>query len=55
MRMGTQLPSFALRPHGRVTLVAPEQGAYEVKHLRPVDKGKIKDPRVVVSPEEAGP
>jgi len=29
--------------HGRLTLVAPEQGAGEVKQMRPADQGMIKD------------
>jgi hypothetical protein len=32
-----------LKGHGRLTLVAPEQGASEYKRTKPVDKGMIKD------------
>lgn len=50
-----ELPVVALNPHGRVILVPPEQGGYEVKNLRPVDSRKIKDKQIVVSPEQAKP
>jgi hypothetical protein len=32
-----------MKGHGRLTLVAPEQGTYEVKSLKPLDASKVKD------------
>lgn len=33
--------------HGRLTLVQPEQGAAELKEMKPVDSGMIKDRELV--------
>lgn len=38
-----ELVSGVLKGHGRLTLVQPEQGAYEVKKLKPLDADKVKD------------
>jgi hypothetical protein len=35
--------------HGRLILVAPEQGGYEIKKLKPLDADKIKDSQRVVA------
>jgi hypothetical protein len=40
--------------HGRLTLVMPEQGAGELKQLKPVDKDMIVDHDLVVAGEVAG-
>lgn len=50
-----QSPTFIYGSNGRVVLVAPEQGRYEVQKLRPIDRRKIKDTRIVVPPEPASP
>lgn len=34
--------------HGRLTLMQPEQGAFEVKKLKPLDSDKVKDRSLVV-------
>ena len=38
-----ELATGMMKGHGRLLLVAPEQGAYEVKKLKSLDKDKIKD------------
>jgi len=38
-----------MKGHGRLTLVAPEQGSYEIKKLKPLDSDKIKDSQHVVA------
>lgn len=43
------------RPKGRVVLVAPEQGTYEVQKLRPIDSRKIKNTEMVSPPEPVKP
>lgn len=32
-----------MKGHGRLTAVAPEQGSYEIKKLKPLDQDKVKD------------
>lgn len=32
-----------MKGHGRLVLVAPEQGSYEIKNLKPLDSDKVKD------------
>jgi len=32
-----------MKGHGRVVSVAPDQGAYEIKTLKPLDSDKVKD------------
>lgn len=32
-----------MKGHGRLVSVAPEQGAYEIKNLKPLDSDKVKD------------
>jgi hypothetical protein len=41
--------------HGRVTLVAPEQGAYAVKKIRPIDAKKIKNTQMVIPADQINP
>lgn len=38
-----ELVPGAWKGHGRLTLVQPEQGAYEVKKLKPLDAEMVKD------------
>jgi len=38
-----EIATGMMKGHGRLVLVAPEQGAYEIKKLKPLDKDKIKD------------
>lgn len=38
--------------HGRLVLMAKEQGAYEIKKLKPLSPGKIKDRKRVVVDEQ---
>ena len=40
---------------GRMSLVAPEQGPYEVKKLKPIDADKIVNKQVVVPPDKTEP
>lgn len=32
-----------MKGHGRLVSVAPEQGSYEIKNLKPLDSDKVKD------------
>ncbi|WP_162601167.1 DUF2846 domain-containing protein [Occallatibacter savannae] len=38
-----ELVTGAWKGHGRLTLVQPEQGSYEVKKLKVLDEDKVKD------------
>ena len=38
--------------HGRLVLVQKEQGAYEIKKLKPIDADKIKDNKRVIADEQ---
>jgi hypothetical protein len=42
-----------MKGHGRLVLVAPEQGSYEIKKLKQLDRDKIKDTEHVVATEVA--
>lgn len=35
-----------------LTVIAPEQGSYEIKQMKPIEKGDIKDPSVVSIPSQ---
>lgn len=32
-----------LKGHGRLSLIAPEQGAAEIREMKPADQGMVKD------------
>jgi hypothetical protein len=38
-----ELATGFLKGHGRLVSMAPEQGAYEIKKLKPLDSDKVKD------------
>ena len=38
-----EIAAGMMKGHGRLVVVAPEQGAYEIKKLKPLDRDKIKD------------
>jgi hypothetical protein len=38
-----ELATGFMKGHGRLLAVAPEQGAYELKALKPLDSDKVKD------------
>lgn len=38
-----ELATGFLKGHGRLVSVAPEQGSYEIKNLKPLDADKVKD------------
>ena len=38
-----------MKGHGRLILVAPEQGSYEIKKLKQLDRDKVKDSERVVA------
>lgn len=38
-----ELVTGMLKGHGRLVLMQPEQGAYEIKKLKPLDADKVKD------------
>ncbi len=44
-----EIAAGMMKGHGRMTLVAPEQGSYEIKKLKPLDTDKIKDSQRVVA------
>ena len=44
-----EIAAGMMKGHGRLTLVAPEQGSYEIKKLKPLDAGNIKDNEHVVA------
>jgi Protein of unknown function (DUF2846) len=49
-----EIAAGMMKGHGRLVLVAPEQGAYEIKKLKPLDRDKVKDSeRVTVASLEA--
>ena len=37
-----EIAAGVMKGHGRLILVAPEQGAYEIKNLKPLDRDKVK-------------
>jgi hypothetical protein len=38
-----EIATGLMKGHGRVVSVAPEQGSYEIKNLKPLDSDKVKD------------
>jgi hypothetical protein len=38
-----------MKGHGRLILVAPEQGSYEIKKLKQLDRDKVKDSEHVIA------
>jgi len=44
-----ELVAGALKGHGRLVLVQPEQGAYEIKKLKPLDPDRVKNSELVSS------
>src|SRR5215469_16227805 len=44
-----EIAAGMMKGHGRLRLVAPEQGGYEIKKLKPLDADKIKDGQHVVA------
>jgi hypothetical protein len=44
-----EIAAGMMKGHGRVTLVAAEQGVYEVKKLKPLDADKVKDNQRVIA------
>lgn len=43
-----ELATGMMKGHGRLVLVAPEQGGYEIKKLKPLEADKVKDSQHVV-------
>jgi hypothetical protein len=44
-----EIATGAWKGHGRLVLVAPEQGSYEIKNLKPLDREKVKDSEHVIA------
>lgn len=44
-----EIAAGMMKGHGRMILVAPEQGGYEIKKLKPLDGEKIKDTQHVIA------
>lgn len=44
-----ELATGFMKGHGRLLSVAPEQGSYEIKNLKPLDADKIKDTQHVTA------
>jgi hypothetical protein len=38
-----EIAAGMMKGHGRLVLTAPEQGSYETKKLKPLDRDKVKD------------
>ena len=38
-----EIATGLMKGHGRLVSVAPEQGSYEIKNLKPLDSDKVKD------------
>lgn len=49
-----ELATGFMKGHGRLLLVAPEQGSYEIKKLKPLDADKIKDSQRVTAANVQG-
>jgi hypothetical protein len=43
-----ELVAGMMKGHGRLVLIQPEQGSYEIKKLKPLDAGKVKDTQRVM-------
>lgn len=48
-----EIATGAWKDHGRLVLIAPEQGSYEIKNLKPLDHDKVKDSEHVVASNTA--
>jgi hypothetical protein len=44
-----EIATGMMKGHGRLTLVAAEQGTYEIKKLKPLDADKVKDNQHVIA------
>jgi hypothetical protein len=44
-----ELVAGMMKGHGRLVLIAPEQGGYEIKKLKPLDADKVKDSQRVIA------
>lgn len=44
-----EIAAGMMKGHGRLILVAPEQGGYEIKKLKPLEADKIKDSEHVIA------
>lgn len=44
-----EIAAGMMKGHGRLILVAPEQGSYEIKKLKPLDSDKVKDSEHVIA------
>jgi hypothetical protein len=44
-----EIAAGMMKGHGRLVLVAPEQGGYEIKKLKPLDADKVKDSQHVIA------
>jgi len=44
-----EIATGMMKGHGRLTLVASEQGTYEIKKLKPLDADKVKDNQHVIA------
>ncbi|MGA9672825.1 MAG: DUF2846 domain-containing protein [Terracidiphilus sp.] len=49
-----ELVAGMMKGHGRLVSVAPEQGAYEIKQLKPLATDKVKDTQHVVAANAQG-
>jgi hypothetical protein len=47
-----ELATGFMKGHGRLISVAPEQGSYEIKKLKPLEADKVKDAQRVVATTE---
>lgn len=49
-----EIAAGMMKGHGRLILTAPEQGSYETKKLKPLDRDKVKDSEHVVTENLGG-
>jgi hypothetical protein len=49
-----ELATGLMKGHGRLVSVAPEQGSYEIKKLKPLEADKVKDTQRVVAATTEG-
>ena len=49
-----ELATGFMKGHGRLVSVAPEQGSYEIKNLKPLGSDKVKDSQRVVASSGGG-
>ena len=49
-----ELVAGAWKGHGRLIVVQPEQGSYEIKKLKPLDKDQVKNSDLVSSSPASG-